>query len=61
LLLGQQLENSIRENHEYKRIIDTLYDKNITLKKKLFSDEDVDKVHMQYLTLFEAPSKMNRF
>ncbi len=46
LLLSQQLENLVKENHEYKRIIDTLYDKNITLKKKLFHDEDQERVSM---------------
>jgi hypothetical protein len=45
LLLSQQLENSSKEKDEYKRLIDTLYDKNLTLKKKLYNEQDVvDKV-----------------
>ena len=39
LLLSQQLENSIKEKDEYKRLIDTLYDKNLILKKQLYNEQ----------------------
>ena len=42
LLLSQQLENSIKEKDEFKRLIDTLYDKNLILKKKLYNQQHQD-------------------
>ena len=53
LILSQQLENSVKEKDEYKRLIDTLYDKNLVLKKKLYNNQQqdspsVDKVHRPF-------------
>jgi hypothetical protein len=54
LLLSQQLENSRKEKDEYKQLIDTLYDKNLVLKKKLYNnqqDSPVDKVFFPFFFL----------
>jgi Txe/YoeB family toxin of Txe-Axe toxin-antitoxin module len=39
-LLAKQIEICNKEKTEYKRLIDTLYDKNLTLKKKLYFKEN---------------------
>jgi hypothetical protein len=42
-LLGKQLELCNKEKIEYKRLIDTLYDKNLLLKKSIyFKENEVD-------------------
>ena len=39
-LLGKQLDLCNKEKIEYKRLIDTLYDKNLLLKKNLYFKEN---------------------
>ena len=43
-LLAKQLELCNKEKVEYKRLIDVLYDKNLSLKKSLyFKENEVDE------------------
>jgi hypothetical protein len=37
LILSKQLETALREKDEIRRIVDTLNDKNLILKKKLYT------------------------
>jgi hypothetical protein len=51
-LLGKQLELCNKEKNEYKRLIDTLYDKNLFLKKSLyFKENQVDPEDENFLHL----------
>jgi hypothetical protein len=52
LLLSQQLENSRREKDEYKQLIDTLYDKNLVLKKKLYNNQQYSPVDNVFFPFF---------
>lgn len=54
-MLGKQLELCNKEKNEYKRLIDTLYDKNLSLKKTLYyqqqqgqmdADDESSLLHM---------------
>lgn len=39
-MLGKQLEMCNKEKIEYKKMIDTLYDKNLSLKKMLYLEQN---------------------
>lgn len=39
-MLGKQLEMCNKEKNEYKKMIDTLYDKNLSLKKMLYLQQN---------------------
>ena len=52
LLLSQQLENSRKEKDEYKQLIDTLYDKNLVLKKKLYNNQQYSPVDNVFFPFF---------
>jgi hypothetical protein len=64
-LLGKQLESCNKEKIEYKRLIDTLYDKNLSLKKSLyFKQNQVDAEDENFFQLNAmplAPSKSSNF
>jgi hypothetical protein len=61
-LLGKQLELCNKEKIEYKRLIDTLYDKNLTLKKTLYfkeNDVDANDENIMHTTLTSSVSMTN--
>jgi hypothetical protein len=70
-LLGKQLDLCNKEKIEYKRLIDTLYDKNLLLKKNLyFKENQIDADDENFFNnkkdtistnrLTEASSKINK-
>ena len=54
-LLGKQLELCNKEKLEYKKLIDTLYDKNLSLKKSLYFKEN--QVDAEDENFFELKNK----
>ena len=70
-LLGKQLDLCNKEKIEYKRLIDTLYDKNLLLKKNLyFKENQIDADDENFFSnkkdtiptnrLTESSSKINK-
>lgn len=57
-LLGKQLELCNKEKNEYKRLIDTLYDKNLALKKELYYQQQnqIDPEDENFLHLAKSGS-----
>ena len=59
-LLGKQLELCNKEKLEHKKLIDTLYDKNLSLKKSLYFKENrVDAEDENFFELKNQPSDMS--
>ena len=61
-MLGKQLELCNKEKIEYKRLIDTLYDKNLLLKKSIyFKENQIDAEDENFFSAKDDPtSKLNK-